>query len=458
MASTTCGFKNTATGLRDCPNPRWKVGATYCKEHEDEYRAMRRGAPAGVPRAPRQVVNLADFNHTPLWSTAVNLAAIEVPEGRTHNYVVPKELRALWDSELVGMTKRPAGNFLFIGPPGSGKTDGAEELAREAGFDFTKVDAASMGSDPEAWFGTREIVVQDGVAVTDYKPSIFVESIQKPGVTFIDEVNRCRDEARNIIIPVIDHTRAVLNPLTGEIVHRHPQNIIIMAGNVGLAFTGTSAIDPAFWTRADVVEFEYIEEAIERQVVEQAAGCDAETAYVLVRFAVDSRARAANDEEFPAISTRELINTARRVADGLNRDLAVKFGILNHSSKEGGTSSLRNELNNIWNGVRVAKLPGTTPAGTTATPDPYDASVLSWMCPDHHTMKVVPAGTSTKTGRPYSAFKACGTFGCPNTETNKPNHNAVTIKPATGGLICGDCGQVNPVGRTTICISCGSSL
>ncbi len=102
-----------------------------------------------TPRAPRATI---DFS------------SIVVPEGRTHAYIASKDLRMLFDAALVGATKRPAGVFLFVGPSGSGKTDGAENLAQEANLDFTKVDAASM-TDPEAWFGTREIVVQDGVGL-----------------------------------------------------------------------------------------------------------------------------------------------------------------------------------------------------------------------------------------------------------------------------------------------------
>lgn len=34
-------------------------------------------------------------------------------------------------------------------------------------------------------------------------------------------------------------------------------------------------------------------------------------------------------------------------------------------------------------------------------------------CPIHHTpWKVVPAGVSKKTGKPYEAFRACSTAGC----------------------------------------------
>ncbi len=441
MPSTYCGFKNPATGVRDCMQPRWKVGATYCKEHEDEYRAARRGKPAGAPRAPRAVVNLAE---------------VVIPEGRTHAYIVQPELRALMDAAMVGAQKRPAGNFLWVGPSGVGKTDGAEAIAQEWGVDFTKVDAASM-TDPEAWFGTREIVVQDGVAVTDYKPSAFVEAIQKPGITFIDEINRCRDEGRNILIPIIDHTRAVMNPLTGEIIHRHPQNFIVMAGNIGLAFTGTSAIDPAFWNRATVFEFKYLEEAEERHVVESASGCDPETAYVLVRFANDSRKKAESDDEFTAVSTRELIAAGQRVADGLQRDLAVKFDILNHVSAEGGSASVRKELETLWAGVRTAKIP-EPPKPVTAkdaaaqfnatVQDLKAASTSGWQCPMHHTAKIVPAGVSAKTTRPYAAFKACSVTGCPNTESNTgPKRQQ-----------CSSCGAPQPLGRATICFSCGAAL
>lgn len=450
MALKTCGWKTPDTGIRECSNERWKEGATYCAQHEDEYRQRRK---AGVG-----VSSLSRTSSTPAPMTLPTLGEIRAVEGRVHSYVIPPELQALWSAVVIGATKRPAGNLLFIGPSGSGKTDGAEELAAASGLDFTKADAASM-TDPEAWFGTREIVVQDGVPVTDYRPSAFIESIQRPGVTFIDEINRCRDEGRNILIPVLDHTRAVMNPLTGEIVHRHPQNFIIMAGNVGLQFTGTSAIDPAFWNRATVVEFDYLSETTERKVVQDASGCDDDTAYVLARFAKDSRDRAANDEEFPAISTRQLITAAQHTADGLHRDLAVKYDILLHVSKEGSTASLRNELESIWNGVRAIKPPKDEEA--TAPNGNINMNIATWTCPTHNKMKVVPAGTSAKTGKPYKAFKACPEFGCPNTESNTPTSKATS--PKTGGTIhpgaiCPDCGTFQPAGRNVICVQCGASL
>lgn len=452
---STCGFKDPVTGLRDCPEPRWKAGATYCSHHEAVYREMRRTAKANGDVTPSR--------KTPAFTgVKVTLSDAPVSTGdRTHEYIVNPELGALWNCELAGMAQGdPGGAFLFFGPAGSGKTDGAEALAAMTGLEFTAVDAASM-TDPEAWFGTREIVVQDGVAVTDYRPSVFAESIQKPGVTYIDEITRCRPEGINILIPVLDHTRKVTNPLTGEIIHRHPQNIIIMGGNVGVNFVGTNAVDPAFWTRATKVEFNYLPEDEEKKVLMDATGVDIDTAYVLVRFANDTRQKAQNDDEFTAISTRELLTTAKRVARGLDRDLAVKFEILMGTSNEGGNASLRNELNNIWNGVRAAKDPSNAPKAPAAGPTASTSS--DWTCPTHGTVKVIPAGTSAKTGKAYASFRACGSFGCPMTEDNSKNIPNASIKQSqaaagTAGLVCGDCGHTNPPGRTTICSNCGSTL
>ena len=37
---------------------------------------------------------------------------------------------------------------------------------------------------------------------------------------------------------------------------------------------------------------------------------------------------------------------------------------------------------------------------------------IGWTCPQHHTMKVVPAGVSSRTNKPYESFIACGERGC----------------------------------------------
>ena len=43
---------------------------------------------------------------------------------------------------------------------------------------------------------------------------------------------------------------------------------------------------------------------------------------------------------------------------------------------------------------------------------PAVVSKVAWVCPIHRQNKMVPAGVSKKTGRPYNAFIVCGYPGC----------------------------------------------
>lgn len=270
-----------------------------------------------------------------------------------HAYRPMADLVSMWGAvtQSVKHGSKPS-NIIFLGPSGCGKTEGAEYLASLAGLPFTKVDAAAM-TDPESWFGTREVVEKNGVSVTDYRPSSFVLSIEEPGVTFIDEMNRSRDEHRNILLALLDGTRQVTNPLTGDIVRRHDKNFVIMAGNRGLQFTGTYAVDPALMTRALVVNFDYAQPDEEKEIAKEATGCSQETADLFVRFADESRKKAKLDADFSPISTREVILASRMVACGLTADAAARFVVINAASPEGGAASVAASLENIWAAVRT---------------------------------------------------------------------------------------------------------
>ena len=254
-------------------------------------------------------------------------------------------VRAVADGEY-------ADTYLFLGPSGCGKTTSAEHLAERAGLPFVKVDVAAM-TDPESWFGTREVEAVDGTSVTTYRPSTFVEWVQQPCVLLLDEINRVRDEHRNIILPLTDGTFAVTNPLTGETVKRHPGCIIVMSGNRGLQFTGTYAVDPALMTRAYVLEFSYLPEKEETKVVlERYPRLHKRVASTLVRLANETRQRAAKDPDFIGVSTREVLAAAKQIQRGVDPDLAISVSILNVASTEGGEDSVRAAIQKIWVGIR----------------------------------------------------------------------------------------------------------
>jgi MoxR-like ATPase len=418
-----------------------------CRSCQSASDHTRRYAAKGIAATRRRAAAGPKVESLATHAPSEELAS-DAEVAHSHQYVPMPELLELERTMVEGAKKRPAGNMIFTGPSGCGKTDAARDFAARIGLPYTKIDAASM-TDPESWFGTRELVIKDGVAVTEYRPSAFIESIQRPGVTLIDEVTRVVDRHRNILLPIIDHTRAVLNPLTGEVVQRHPMNFIIMAGNVGMAFTGTTNVDPAFYNRARHIEFDYIDVENEQRIVKDAGGCDAEDAFVLVRFATDTRAKARMNPDHTPISTRQLIEMSRDIADGMSRDLTVKLNVLNNASDEGAPQSIRQELVAIWNGVRDLKMPQPVVAKPRVT-----EADSGWVCPTHGTSKIVPAGVSKVTGKPYASFRACGAMGCSITEDRVQPRN-----PAQGttSKVCGSCGDANAPGLT-YCVSCGIKL
>ncbi len=276
---------------------------------------------------------------------------VEVKNLKPGDFVQSAEVLATWVAvQKIAKAGHNAPNLFFRGPSGSGKTEAAKDLARRSELPFLKVDAPSM-VDPESWFGTREVVVEDGAPKTVYVPSGFIEHIQKPGVTLIDEVNRVSDMVRNILIPLFDDSRQVTNPLTGQVVRRHEYAFVIMTGNVGLAYTGTYAVDPALLTRALTTNFTYLQPADEIAVVVARTNVDRKHADYLVRFAGDTRKKAQTDDEFLPVSTREVLAAAFLVAQGLDLTTAVRQSVINSASEEGGAESQRAQLEYLWKGI-----------------------------------------------------------------------------------------------------------
>lgn len=357
MNSTTTrqcrGYKNgnIAPHLANDDNgpDGFKPGSTQCRKcYAVYYEDWKAGRTPGAGKRTRKTPSFSGMAMAP----AGDEFASDAEAANSHEYRPDADLVRLWHAVVsTAAAGAHPQNLMFLGPSGSGKTDGARYLAALVGLPFTKIDAASM-IDAADWFGTREVVEENGTSVTRYSPSDFVNAIQHPGVVLIDEANRVRDDVRNVLLPIMDGTHRVTNPLTGETLEKDPRCFIILSGNRGLAFTGTYAIDPALMTRCLVVDFDYIDIENEVKIAIESTGCDEETARLFVRFANETRERAKADPDITPMSTREVIEATRLVARGLSADLAVRFATLNAASAEGGAASARNVLEVIWAGLR----------------------------------------------------------------------------------------------------------
>ena len=247
---------------------------------------------------------------------------------------VPRLLQVAFSLE---MARKRRGNIIVTGPSGTGKSVIAEHLSE--GQTFTYIDCAAYTT-KEDFGGERELSEVNGHVVTTFTRSRVVDALERPGVLFFDEFNRATDELRNILLPLMDETRAFKNPASQVYHIRHDENLFIMAMNKGFEYSGTHAIDPAFISRSRTVSIGYPEPRVEAQIVQTRWPIDPDTMGDLIRFANTVRERKAADHpEWPAIGTRELVQIAEAITLGVNPEDAVELTVLQNLDTVGGVNS-----------------------------------------------------------------------------------------------------------------------
>lgn len=265
-----------------------------------------------------------------------------------HTYHADPKLVRLWQAILKSAERGDHLVLALHGPRGSGKTDGVEHLADLADRPLVKIDAKSM-VDAEAWFGTRGAVEGS----TFYHPSEFVKALQMRSVIYIDEYTRVTNEVRDVLNPLTDGSRTVMNPITGDRITMHPEAMIIFGGNVGYKYTGVFDVDPATTSRLSVFNIDYPEQEIEKSILREHAGITEGEANRLVALAAETRI----NPQLEPVSTRQLVQAAILIRDGLSETEAVEAKIINASSDQGDGKSLRARLATLWGGIASTDAP-----------------------------------------------------------------------------------------------------
>lgn len=205
---------------------------------------------------------------------------------------------------------------MLVGPAGCGKTTAASQLAESLALPFGSVCLTAGAS--ETWLFGRQT------------PNGFVEGqfsklYRDGGVFLIDEMDAADANLLLSINTALSHNH-MLNPMSGETIHRHANFHLIAAANTNgkgstNVYTGRSRLDAATLDRFVIILMEY-DHDLERDL------CPNDNLYSFLQ-SLRTELRSSEMDEF--ISTRAFDRSYRQLTAGIDSDDIINSLIANWS-------------------------------------------------------------------------------------------------------------------------------
>ncbi|MGE0494762.1 MAG: AAA family ATPase [Vulcanimicrobiota bacterium] len=177
-------------------------------------------------------------------------------EGVYLDPIVSRKLQVLLESGL---------NILLDGPQGCGKTVLARTIAEALGMQFVFFNCGAV-VEASDFLATVQVRASDtGQPVMDFLQTEVLLALEAANqqrsrrtLIFLDEFNRCQESARNALMPALDTTRRIFNPVDNNFLPV-PDNVqFIAAVNRGNEFSGTFGIDAAQLDRFAPLQMDYL--------------------------------------------------------------------------------------------------------------------------------------------------------------------------------------------------------
>jgi len=191
-------------------------------------------------------------------------------------------------------------NILLDGPQGCGKTVLARSIARSLGYEFVFFNCSAVVEATD-FIATLQVRSSDsGAPVTSFLPTEILGALEAAAqdhrrrfLVFLDELNRCPESARNALMPALDTTRRIFNPITNQFIAIPDTVQFIAAVNRGDEFSGTFNIDAAQLDRFAPIAMDYLPFAEEvRMLAKRYPDVGEELIKVVVEIARRIRAAA----------------------------------------------------------------------------------------------------------------------------------------------------------------------
>lgn len=251
---------------------------------------------------------------------------------------VPEADPSFWVDELVARflhsvadrsRKGEIVNILLVGAAGTGKSSLPKEFAATWGRPLFTMHC-QLVTEPADWWGSKEMSTEKG---TYFQRAALVDAVETPGaVILLDEANRTHPENLNVLFGLLDHRRRVWVPALCREVVVAPGVMFMVTLNEGMEFVGTSPIDRALRDRiSNTVRLGFLPGSVEASILVERTRIDEGAARRLVEFASTVR---RNPKLGIGVSTRQLLECAALMKEGLPPNEAVLFAIVNAAEDE----------------------------------------------------------------------------------------------------------------------------
>lgn len=205
---------------------------------------------------------------------------------------------------------------ILTGPTGTGKTEVIEYVARKTEKGFEEIDMAGMLDPVSGLIGTHRI--ENGESAFDY--ARFTQVVKTDSIVLLDELSRPTAQTNNILFPALDRRRYVpveIASSKGERrIHLHEDCVIFATANLGVEYTGTHRMDKALMDRFTPVEFTYLPEDIETDLLELREKTERNRAIEVVGIANQIRELYLKGELSNSVSTRHTLKAAKLITYG----------------------------------------------------------------------------------------------------------------------------------------------
>jgi MoxR-like ATPase len=156
-------------------------------------------------------------------------------------------------------------NILLDGPQGCGKTVLARSIAQSMGYEFVFFNCSAVVEATD-FIATLQVRSSDsGSPITSFLATEILDALEAAAqdhrrrfLVFLDELNRCPESARNALMPALDTTRRIFNPITNQFIAIPDTVQFIAAVNRGDEFSGTFNIDAAQLDRFAPIAMDYL--------------------------------------------------------------------------------------------------------------------------------------------------------------------------------------------------------